>query len=162
MRYTSYAGKSLCPLPAPAGRIEPLSSGIPRRSHAAPDTTTRKCGIERGVHSIMQRPGQRAGALFLFSRVLPMATSSTVSLSITGMSCGHCVTAVTRALSGVGGLIDPSVAIGSARFSIAPGADPQEVQAAASRAIEQEGYQVNGEAPLTSLRKAPPDDSRTA
>ncbi|MGH7623703.1 MAG: heavy-metal-associated domain-containing protein [Gemmatimonadaceae bacterium] len=90
-----------------------------------------------------------------------MATSSTISLSIAGMSCSHCVAAVTRALGGVPGVVDPGVTIGSARFSVAPDADPRAVQAAAIRAIQQEGYQVNGEAALASLRMARPDDSRT-
>lgn len=71
-----------------------------------------------------------------------MATSSSVSLSIVGMSCGHCVAAVTRALSGVAGVVDPSVTIGSARFSVVPDADPRAVTAAAVRAIQQEGYEA--------------------
>lgn len=71
-----------------------------------------------------------------------MATSSSVSLSIAGMSCGHCVAAVTRALAGVAGVVDPSVTIGAARFSVAPDADPRGVTAAAIRAIQQEGYEA--------------------
>jgi copper chaperone CopZ len=44
----------------------------------------------------------------------------TLSLSITGMSCGHCVARVTKALSGVEGVSVEHVEVGSARLRYDP------------------------------------------
>lgn len=43
---------------------------------------------------------------------------STLSLSIDGMTCGHCVAAVKRALEAVPGVQVSDVAIGSARIQL--------------------------------------------
>lgn len=43
-----------------------------------------------------------------------------LSLSISGMSCGHCVSRVTKALSGLEGVRVEHVEIGSARLSYDP------------------------------------------
>ncbi len=43
-------------------------------------------------------------------------TDQTMTLSIDGMSCGGCVTAVTKALSAVPGVKVRSVAVGSAKI----------------------------------------------
>lgn len=62
-----------------------------------------------------------------------------VHLKITGMSCGHCVKAVERALEQVSGVQARSVQVGSAEVTY----DPQ--QASPDRlldAIRDEGYQV--------------------
>ena len=48
-------------------------------------------------------------------------TIRTTTLSIDGMSCGHCVQAVTRALSAVPGVKVKSVAVGSAVIETADG-----------------------------------------
>jgi len=57
-------------------------------------------------------------------------------LSIQGMSCGHCVAAVTRALEGVEGIGVEQVAVGSAKIDVAS----DEQLRAAIQAIEEEGY----------------------
>ena len=44
----------------------------------------------------------------------------TYELSIDGISCGHCVARVTRALAGVRGVKVEQVSVGSARISIDP------------------------------------------
>lgn len=62
-----------------------------------------------------------------------------VQLKITGMSCGHCVKAVERALDHVPGVQARNVQVGSAEVAF----DPQ--QASADRlldAIREEGYQA--------------------
>jgi copper chaperone len=62
-----------------------------------------------------------------------------VQLKITGMSCGHCVKAVERALDEVQGVQVRNVQVGSAEVTY----DPQ--QASTDRlleAIREEGYQV--------------------
>ena len=48
-------------------------------------------------------------------------TTKTTTLAIDGMSCGHCVQAVTKALSGVPGVTVKTVAVGSAVIQTADG-----------------------------------------
>ncbi|MBY0111921.1 MAG: heavy-metal-associated domain-containing protein [Phycisphaerales bacterium] len=48
-------------------------------------------------------------------------TIKTTTLAIDGMSCGHCVQAVTKALSGVPGVTVKSVAVGSAEIETVDG-----------------------------------------
>ncbi len=65
------------------------------------------------------------------------------TLSIEGMSCGHCVSAVERALSEIEGVQRCEVAIGSATI----GYDPDRVDnAEVDRAIEEAGFTVTGRA----------------
>ncbi|MCG0239090.1 MAG: cation transporter [Firmicutes bacterium] len=62
-----------------------------------------------------------------------------VTLKIEGMSCGHCVKAVTEALKGLAGVTDAEVSIGSATVTFDPG------QVSLDRikaAVEEEGYRV--------------------
>ena len=60
-------------------------------------------------------------------------------LTIDGMSCGHCVAAVRRALERLAGVEVEEVMIGHVRLSY----DPQRVdRAALEAAIAGEGYQV--------------------
>ena len=60
-----------------------------------------------------------------------------ISLAITGMSCGHCVGAVRRALEGLDGVRVEQVAIGTATVAI----DPARATAdSITTAIEDAGY----------------------
>ena len=68
-----------------------------------------------------------------------------VSLQIAGMNCGHCVKAVTEALSSLPGLSSVDVEVGRARF--AASAIPDE--AALRAAIEDAGFE------LVSVSRAP-------
>jgi len=70
---------------------------------------------------------------------IPMSTSKHVTLAIDGMSCGHCVTSVQKALTAVPGVSDAAVSIGAARLTIGAGS-PEQVTADAIRAIQQAGY----------------------
>jgi copper chaperone len=63
----------------------------------------------------------------------------TVTININGMSCGHCVAAVQKALAAVPGVTVGNVAIGSATISIDPAAGSL---AAAESAIDDAGYDV--------------------
>lgn len=66
-----------------------------------------------------------------------------IKLKIDGMSCGHCVSAVDKALKAVDGVQVEQVAIGSATVSY----DPASTSAAKiTQAIENEGYTVAGTA----------------
>jgi copper chaperone len=60
-----------------------------------------------------------------------------IRLEIEGMSCGHCVGAVTKALRGLEGVEPEQVAIGSAQVRYDPvRATPQAI----AEAVEDEGY----------------------
>ncbi len=62
-----------------------------------------------------------------------------VNISISGMSCGHCVTAVQKALAAVPGVVVESVQIGSATVVI----DPETGSLAkAESAIDAAGFDV--------------------
>lgn len=61
-------------------------------------------------------------------------------LAIGGMSCGHCVRAVTSALGGVEGLEVRGVEIGHANVSVADARRRDDVLAAARVAVEAEGF----------------------
>ena len=61
------------------------------------------------------------------------------TIAITGMSCGHCVAGVKRALSGIEGVDVKEVTVGSATV----GYDPNTVTAdRITQAIEAEGYRA--------------------
>jgi copper chaperone len=63
----------------------------------------------------------------------------TLSLGISGMSCGHCTRAVTEALQGVDGVTLDSVEIGQARLHFDPARTSPDTLVAA---VEEEGYSV--------------------
>lgn len=67
-----------------------------------------------------------------------------MKLKISGMSCGHCVGAVTRALKGLPGVQVDEVSIGSATVSYDAAATSAERIA---QAVEDEGYPVVETAP---------------
>lgn len=63
-------------------------------------------------------------------------TTGTTTLAIDGMTCGHCVQAVTKALSAVPGVKVRSVAVGSALIEAADGWTAGKAVAA----LEEAGY----------------------
>jgi copper chaperone len=63
----------------------------------------------------------------------------TVSLDVSGMSCGHCVAAVEKALKGVQGVDTASVEVGKATVTLDPEvASVDEI----IDAVEDAGYQA--------------------
>lgn len=62
-----------------------------------------------------------------------------LTLTIGGMSCGHCVRAVEQALQQADGVALGSVAVGSATLQFDPA---KTTPAAISAAVEEEGYKV--------------------
>ena len=62
-----------------------------------------------------------------------------ITMKIEGMSCGHCVGAVARALKSVEGVDVEHVSIGSATLAYDPAATTAD---RISRAVEDEGYRV--------------------
>lgn len=64
-----------------------------------------------------------------------------VTMEISGMSCGHCVAAVSRTLKGLDGVAESQVEIGSAAVEF----DPDRITAPQiAQAIGDEGYVVVG------------------
>ena len=70
-----------------------------------------------------------------------MTTSST-TFSVTGMSCGHCVSAVTRAVQQVDASAKVQVDLDKQTVAVTSGASADAVRAA----IEQAGYPVKSSA----------------
>ena len=68
-----------------------------------------------------------------------MSTTQHATLAIDGMSCGHCVASVRKALASVAGLTDAQVSVGKATFTTTDGASDR-VTADAVKAIEQAGF----------------------
>lgn len=62
-----------------------------------------------------------------------------ITITISGMSCGHCINAVNKALAGVPGIAVKSVQIGRAELQVPDGPD---AAAPAQAAIEAAGYTV--------------------
>jgi copper chaperone len=68
-------------------------------------------------------------------------TMNRTTLTIEGMSCGHCVGAVRQALGRVAGVQVEQVEIGSARVAYDPERTrPEELR----EVVEEEGYRVRG------------------
>ena len=65
-----------------------------------------------------------------------MSTTSTYTVS--GMTCGHCVTSVTEEVSGVPGVTDVQVDLATGRLTVTGDADIQTVR----QAVVEAGYQL--------------------
>jgi copper chaperone len=61
-----------------------------------------------------------------------------VTYTVRGMTCGHCVAAVTREVSAVPGVTEVSVDLASGLVSVSGAADDAAVRAA----IDEAGYEV--------------------
>lgn len=59
-----------------------------------------------------------------------------IELDITGMTCGHCQTGVTKALKNVPGVTDAQVDLGTGKAVVQGQAEPQQLVAA----VVEEGY----------------------
>lgn len=66
-----------------------------------------------------------------------------VTLSIQGMSCGHCIASVRRALGGVDGVEVRDVKVGSATVAYDPARTRPE---AITEAVRDEGYEARAAA----------------
>ena len=82
---------------------------------------------------------------------------TTLELEISGMSCGHCVSAVKGALEELDGVDVKKVDIGSATVEYDPS---RSSPAAIEGAIEEAGYQVGPAAPVQLGRAVPKADGR--
>ena len=62
-----------------------------------------------------------------------------ITMTIDGMSCGHCVMSVRKALQAIDGVQIEEVKVGAARVAFDPGATSTQ---RLTQAIEAEGYDV--------------------
>ena len=69
----------------------------------------------------------------------PKQPMTTLTLHINGMTCGHCVAAVTRALTAVNGVTVDTVNLGTATVHFDPTAT---TPTAITNAVQDEGYAV--------------------
>jgi copper chaperone len=60
------------------------------------------------------------------------------SFQVTGMSCGHCVGAVTQAVKAIDPQADVKIDLASGKVEV----QSQQDRAAITKAIEEEGYKV--------------------
>lgn len=80
------------------------------------------------------------------------ANHPSFTLTIDGMTCGHCVQAVTKALSDVPGIAVRSIELGSAQITATDGI----TVARAVAALDEAGYTVRaGEMPTSSTARVP-------
>ena len=62
-----------------------------------------------------------------------------ITIKIDGMTCGHCVSQVTKALTGLPGVKIEQLRVGEATVSFDPAASSEE---GITRAVEDQGYSV--------------------
>lgn len=63
-----------------------------------------------------------------------------LQLKVSGMTCGHCVSAVSKAVQAVSGAEEVKVDLGRGEVTVGGNPDP----AAIRNAIESKGYEVQG------------------
>ena len=65
---------------------------------------------------------------------------STATYTVTGMTCGHCVQAVTTEVSKIEGVTDVAIDLDSGRVTVTSDAELQETDFRA--AVDEAGYEV--------------------
>lgn len=75
----------------------------------------------------------------------------TARFEVKGMSCGHCVGSVDKALRGVPGVEVKKVAVGSAEVAFDPAKASKDAIVAA---VEEAGYQAREAAPAAAATKS--------
>lgn len=124
--------------------VPPTGTGVPRGrtvaaiAHAGPPFIPGQAAMNPAAPVDVHTPGE-----YTFTEEFRMHTTAqtikTTTLAIDGMSCGHCVQAVTKALSGVPGVTVKSVAVGSAVIQTADGWTTDKAVAA----LDEAGYAAN-------------------
>lgn len=70
--------------------------------------------------------------------LLPMTSTTSTTYDVQGMTCGHCVRAVTEEINEVDGVSSVEVSLEAGTALVGGDADPEAVKAAVAEA----GYQV--------------------
>jgi len=76
--------------------------------------------------------------------------TNTLELAITGMSCGHCVATVERALATVPDIERATVSVGRAQLTIASSGERHSVEVGAIEAIRNAGFAATSQAASSS------------
>ncbi|MEV5451805.1 heavy-metal-associated domain-containing protein [Streptomyces sp. NPDC052535] len=64
--------------------------------------------------------------------------------TVTGMTCDHCKSSVTEAVSGIGGVLSVDVDVKTGRVSVTTAEEPDDT--AFAKAVDEAGYELTGRA----------------
>lgn len=70
-------------------------------------------------------------------------TTATV-YAVSGMTCGHCKTAITNSVSALDGVISVDVDVATGKVTVTTGGEPDD--AAIAAAVDDAGYELTGRA----------------
>ncbi|MFJ9808025.1 cation transporter [Streptomyces sp. NPDC101158] len=78
------------------------------------------------------------------STATAVAESTSTVYAVTGMTCGHCKTAITTAVGALDGVISVDVDVAGGRVTVTTGGEPDD--AAIAAAVDDAGYELTGRA----------------
>ncbi|MFE7803866.1 heavy-metal-associated domain-containing protein [Streptomyces sp. NPDC057430] len=78
------------------------------------------------------------------STAVAVAESTATVYAVSGMSCGHCRTAITTSVSALAGVVSVDVDIARGLVTVTTGGDPDDT--AISAAVDDAGYELTGRA----------------
>lgn len=78
------------------------------------------------------------------STTTDVADALTTVYEVTGMTCSHCESSVTKAVGDLRGILGVNVDVTSGRVSVTTDGEPDDTEV--SKAIHEAGYQVTGRA----------------
>lgn len=73
-----------------------------------------------------------------------VADATTTVYAVTGMTCGHCKTAITNSVSALDGVISVDVDVAGGLVTVTTGGAPDD--AAITAAVDDAGYELTGRA----------------
>ncbi|MFD0148503.1 heavy-metal-associated domain-containing protein [Streptomyces sp. NPDC055721] len=73
-----------------------------------------------------------------------IAESTVTVYAVSGMTCGHCRTAITKSVSALDGVITVDVDVNGGLVTVATGGEPDD--AAIAAAVDDAGYELTGRA----------------
>ncbi|MDX2560185.1 heavy-metal-associated domain-containing protein [Streptomyces sp. TX20-6-3] len=73
-----------------------------------------------------------------------VADSTTTVYAVSGMTCGHCRTAITQSVSALDGVISVDVDVDGGLVTVTTGGEPDD--AAITAAVDDAGYELTGRA----------------
>ncbi|MFJ3900166.1 heavy-metal-associated domain-containing protein [Streptomyces sp. NPDC090025] len=73
-----------------------------------------------------------------------IADTTTTVYAVSGMTCGHCRTAITNSVSALDGVISVDVDVDAGKVTVVTGGEPDDTRIAA--AVDDAGYELTGRA----------------
>ncbi|ALO10136.1 Copper chaperone [Streptomyces venezuelae] len=73
-----------------------------------------------------------------------IAESTATVYAVSGMTCGHCRTAITKSVSALAGVISVDVDVNAGLVTVTTGGEPDD--AAIAAAVDDAGYELTGRA----------------